>query len=92
MSKHKPRQTQEELDALESHLAGTLKRVTPPVDFVQRLGERIQFQMPSRREITLRLRDWRRLFFVFGGVMSGMFLLITLARAFYYLAARKNAA
>ena len=30
------------------------------------------------------------LFFVFGGVMSGMFALITLARAFYYLVGRKD--
>ncbi len=79
----------EELDALEAHLAGTLKPVVAPSDIVQRLRERIQ--IPSRREITLRLRDWRRLFFVLGGVMSGMFLLITLARAFYYLVGRRGA-
>jgi hypothetical protein len=80
----------EELDALEAHLAGTLKPVAAPSDIVQRLRGRIQLQIPSRSEITLRLRDWRRLFFVFGGVMSGMFLLITLARAFYYLVGRRD--
>lgn len=80
----------ENLDALEAHLAGTLKRVTPSNDLVQRLRRRIQ--MPTRSEITLRLTDWRRLFLIFGGVMSGMMLIVTLARAFYYLAGRKSVA
>lgn len=80
----------ENLDALEAHLAGTLKRVTPSNDLVQRLRGRIQ--MPTRSEITLRLTDWRRLFLIFGGVMSGMMLIVTLARAFYYLAGRKSVA
>lgn len=77
-----------ELLTLEAHLAGTLKRVTPSTDMVQRLRGRIQ--MPSRSEIKLRLTDWRRLFFIFGGVMSGMMLIVTLARAFYYLSGRRN--
>ncbi len=80
---------QENLDAIEAHLAGALKRVAPPSDILQRLRGRIH--MPSRREITLRLTDWRRLFIVFGGVMSGLLLLVTVARMFYYLAGRKNA-
>jgi hypothetical protein len=90
MSTRKPtHQTQQDnMDALEAHLAGTLKRVTPSQDLVQRLQGRLQ--MPSRREITLRLRDWNRLFFVFGGVMSGMLLLVTLARAFYYLSGGRS--
>ena len=78
----------EDLDVLEAHLAGTLKPVAPPKDIIQRLRERVQ--MPSRDEITLRLTDWRRLFFVFGGVVSGMLLLITLARALYYLTGRRG--
>lgn len=79
---------EEQLDVLEAHLAGTLKPVAPPRDIVQRLRERIH--MPDREEITLRLSDWRRLFFVFSGVISGMLLLITLARAFYYLSGRRG--
>jgi len=89
MTKRKKNLTSvEELDVLEAHLAGTLKPVAPPKDIVQRLRGRIQ--MPNREEITLRLRDWRRLFIVFGGVISGMLLLITLARAFYYLTGRRD--
>ena len=73
--------------ALEAHLAGTLKPVTPPRDVVQRLRERIRFPQPE--EIASRIRDWQRMFVVFGGVMSGMLVIITVARAFYYLVGRK---
>jgi hypothetical protein len=76
------------LNELETHLAGTLKRVAPPNDLVQRL--RLQVRIPAREEIVLRLRDWRTLFVVFGGVMSGLLLIITIARAFYYLIGRRG--
>lgn len=79
----------EDLQSLETHLSRTLKRVAPPNGMTERLRGRIQ--MPSRSEIQLRFADWRRLFVVFGGVMSGMLLLVTLARAFYYLAGRRDA-
>lgn len=88
-AKHTSPSNDIELQSLETHLSRTLKRVAPPNGMVERLRSRVQ--MPSRAEVTLRLTDWRRLFFVFGGVMSGMFLLITLARAFYYLAGRSRA-
>ena len=78
---------EEDIQFLEAHLAGTLKPISPSKEIVQRLGARIR--MPSRSEITVRFTDWRRLFLVFGGVVSGMLVLITLARAFYYLAGRK---
>ncbi len=76
------------LASLEAHLAGTLRPVAPPSNFVQRLSERIR--IPERRVIVNRLQDWKRLFLVFGSVMSGMVLVITLARALYFLAARKR--
>ena len=72
----------EELEMLETHLAGN--------DIVQRLRGRVAM-LPMRETITLRLRDWRTLFFVFGGVMSGMLLMVTVARAFYYFISRRNA-
>lgn len=78
-----------ELQSLESHLSRTLKRVPPPSGLVERLRGRVQ--IPSRSEIQLRLTDWRKLLFIFGGVMSGMVLLVTLARAFYYLVGRRDA-
>lgn len=77
---------EDDLNSLETHLSRTLKRVPPPNGMVERLRSRIQ--IPTRSEITLRLSDWRRLFFVFSGVLSGMLILVTLARAFYYFAGR----
>jgi hypothetical protein len=79
----------EQLYALEAHLAGTLKPVTPPSDLVQRLRERM-IRFPAREEIVLRFRDWRKLFLVFGGVMSGLLLVITIARAFFHLVGRRS--
>ncbi len=78
----------EELNALEAHLAGTLKPVAPPKDIIQRLRDKVH--VPAREEIVLRLRDWRSLFFIFGGVMSGMLVIITVARALFYLSGRRH--
>ncbi len=88
MTTRKHTTSQEELELLETHLAGTLKRVAPPNGFIQRLSGRIH--LPAREEIVYRLRDWRTLFFIFGGVMSGLLLIITLARAFYHLIGRRD--
>jgi hypothetical protein len=89
MTKRKQTQNPEEdIQFLEAHLAGTLKPVAPPREIVQRLSRRIQ--MPNRERITIYLPDWSRLFLVFGGVISGMLLFITLARAFYYLTGRRG--
>ncbi|HET6596005.1 MAG TPA: hypothetical protein VFG81_10310 [Anaerolineales bacterium] len=79
--------SEDQMLALEAHLAGTLRPVTPPLEVVQRLRERIRFPQPE--EIVSRFRDWRRMFVVLGSVMSGMLMIITLARALYYLVGRK---
>ena len=90
MSKSKITSSEPQLDELETHLAGTLKRVVPRRDFVRRLRGFIHF--PPREEIASRLHDWRRLFIIFSGVISGMLLLITVARALYHLFGRRSAA
>ncbi len=77
---------EDDLHSLETHLSRTLKRVAPPSGMVERLRSRVQ--IPTRSEITLKLSDWRRLFFVFGGVISGMLIIVTIARMFYYFVAR----
>ena len=79
---------EEDFQLLEAHLAGTLKPVKPPKKTIQRVNMRMR--MPNREEIAMRLTDWRRLFLVFGGVISGMLLLITVARAMYYLSGRRG--
>jgi hypothetical protein len=88
MARSKTTLSDEQLYALEAHLAGTLKRVTPPMEVVARLRERIHF--PQSGEIVSRFRDWRRMLFVLGGVMSGLVALITIGRALYYLVGRKQ--
>ncbi|CAG0972210.1 hypothetical protein ANAEL_01243 [Anaerolineales bacterium] len=82
------RNPESDFQSLEAHLAGTLKPLAPPKEIVQRLSRRIQ--MPNREKITASLSDWSRLFLVFGGVLSGMLLIITVARVFYYLAGRRG--
>ena len=77
-----------ELDALEAHLAGTLRPVAPPRDIIQRLRERVS--TPMQEKIALRLRDWSSLFFVFSGVMSGMLVIITIARALFYFWGKRH--
>jgi hypothetical protein len=79
---------EEDIQVLEAHLAGTLKPVAPSKEIVQRLNTRIR--MPNRERVTLYFPDSSRFFLVFGGVISGMLLFITLARAFYYLAGRRG--
>ena len=88
MARSKTTLSDDQLNALEAHLAGILRPVTPPMDVVQRLRERIHF--PQSKEIVSRLRDWQRMFFVFGGVMSGLLVVITIGRALYYLVGRKQ--
>jgi hypothetical protein len=80
--------SEEELDAIEAHLAGTLRPVAPPRDFVQRLRGRIH--LPPRGEITVRLRDWRTLVLALSGVLSGALVILTVGRAMYYLFGRRN--
>ena len=89
MSRSKSTLSDDQIYALEAHLAGLLTPVTPPTDVVQRLREQIRF-FPSREKIALRLRDWQQMFVVFGGVMSGLLVLITIARALYYLVGRRH--
>jgi len=77
-----------DFEFLEARLAGTLKPLAPPQEIVQRLGKRIQ--LPNRERIAASLSDWNRLFVVFASVLSGVLVIITLARVFYYLAGRRG--
>ncbi len=72
---------------LEAQLAGTLRPVQPSRALVQRLRGRIRF--PKGEQIVRRLNDWNSLFFALGGVLSGLLLLITVARALYSLVGRR---
>ena len=86
MNKLRTTLSNDQLSTLEAYLAGTLRPVTPPMEIVQRLRNRMRF--PESRVIVLRLQDWQRMLLVFGGVMSGMLVMITVARTFFYLMRR----
>ena len=88
MNKQLDKSSLENLESLEAHLAGILRPVAPPTDVVQRLRDRIRF--PELEVIVSRLRNWKRLFVVFGSVMSGMLIILTVARALYYLVWRRD--
>jgi len=89
MSPRKPTPLPEEtISELEARLAGTLKPVAPPHGFAQRLWTRVR--LPQPRLIAERIASWRFFFVVVGGVMSGMVLVLTLARALFHLAGRRT--
>lgn len=73
---------------LETRLAGTLKRVRPPSDVTQRLRDRIR--LPEPHLLAQRLSDWRFYFLTVGGVVSGLLIVITVARALFHLTSRKG--
>ncbi len=72
-----------QIDAIEGRLAGTLRPVEPPDDFVERLRGHIH--LPERSQIVIRLQEWQRLGLAVGGVLSGAVLVLTFARAMYQL-------
>ena len=57
MNKRKPILSDDQLYALEEHLAGTLKPVTPPMEVVQRLHERIRFPIKLTSEVAIFSRQ-----------------------------------
>lgn len=88
MTRSKTTELPDDILTLEARLAGTLKPIQPSSDLVQRLRDRLRF--PAREDIFLRLGDWKKMFLVFGGVMSALLLIITVARAFFHLMGRRN--
>lgn len=87
-NRSQPEPDQHQLNSLEQHLAGTLKPLHPSRDLLLRLRDRMKW--PDREQIAARLQDWQRLFLVFGGVMSVMLVVLTVARALFHLTGRRN--
>ncbi len=79
---------EDQIGAIEGRLAGTLRPVRPPSDFVQRLRGHVH--LPERSEIAVRLYDWEKLLLVVGGVLSGAVAILTVARAMYHLFGRRS--
>ena len=78
----------ESLNDIEAQLAGTLKRVRPPSGLTQRLRDRVH--IPEPRLLAARLSDWRFYFLTVGGVISGLLLIVTVARALFHLTGRRD--
>ena len=78
----------ESLTDLETHLAGTLRPVAPPMGFSQRLRDRVR--IPEPRLLAERVLSWKFFFVAVGGVMSGLVIVITAARALFYLFGRRQ--
>lgn len=88
MSNSKTSDPDFDLTTLESHLAGTLKPVSTPSVVTHRLKRRIR--LPQRAEIVTRFNTWRSLIIALGGTLSGLLLIITVARALYHLVGRRG--
>ena len=78
----------ERMRAMEAHLAGTLRPVSPSRELLQRLRRRIR--IPDRGEIVDRLHDWKTLWLVLGGALSGGLVVLTVARAVFHLVGRRH--
>lgn len=79
---------EQSLNEIEAHLAGTLRRVRPPSGMTQRLRDRVRLAEP--RLVAERLANWRFYLLTIGGVISGMMLIITVARALFHLTGRRG--
>lgn len=77
-----------DLNNIEAHLAGTLRRVRPPSGMSQRLRDRVRLAEP--RVVAERLTSWRFYLLTIGGVISGMMLIVTVTRALFHLAGRRG--
>ncbi len=80
--------TDKNFESIEAYLAETLMRVQPSKEMIHRLRGRLHF--PQREQIAVRLREWQSLLVVLGGVMSGLLLTITVARAFFHFFERRT--
>lgn len=88
MTKSKLTNMDKNFDSIEAHLAGTLRRVQPSKEVIYRLRGRLRF--PQREQIVVRLREWQSLLLALGGIMSGLLVTITVARAFFHFFERRT--
>lgn len=70
------------LDELEKRLHRVLRPITPPVEHLQRVRQRIRYspQVAAAR----RLFEWEFWFIIIGGLVTAFVLLLTLARVLFF--------
>ena len=79
--------TQEiDFNPFEARLEAALHPVQPSRTFVQTMRRRIQFKAPV--EVSRRQNDPPSILLILGGVLSASLLIITAARALFYLTNR----
>ena len=77
---------QEEVRGLVNSLSSALTPISPSIDMMQRLKERIGDFKPNR--IAKRLSNWELSIITVGSVMSAAMVILTIARAFFYFFGR----
>jgi len=79
-------ETKSDFNPFETRLQAALHPIHPSNAYVQTLRRRINFKPPV--EITRRLPNPPSILMILGGVLSVSLLIITAARAFFYLTNR----
>ena len=78
----------ENTNQIEAMLDSTMRSVRPPDDVMQRLRAKIGNFEPNI--IAKRLSNWEFSLIIVGSVMSVAMVIVTIARALYYLFGRSK--
>ena len=78
----------EDLHPFEARLKAVLQPVRPSSNYVNNIRRRINFKAPV--EVAQHLRNRPSLLVILGGVLSVSLLIITAARAVFYLVNRSK--
>ncbi len=76
------------VENLESRLSETYQAVKPGHHLMNKIKSRIKLAPPTI--VAQRMTNPNQFLLIIGSVVSGMILIITIARAFYYLSGGKN--
>ena len=79
---------QKDISGIENTLSHALTPVSPSVDVVKRLKERIGNLEPNR--IAKRLSNWELSIITVGSVMSAAMVILTIVRALFYFWGRSK--
>ncbi len=75
------------LDELEHQLKRALHPIPLPAEELERVRRRIRYISPVR--VARGMFEWEFWFIVIGGLVTAFMLILTLARALFYLFGRK---
>ena len=78
----------EDTNQIEAYLDNAMRSVRPPEDVMQRLRKKIGQLEPH--VIAKRLSNWEFTLIIIGSVMSAAMVIVTIARALYYMFGRSE--